>query len=53
MAQGGEALCRIAGSNATLILMKGDIKHPMDAVLNAPMTPHSLTTGTGGQWSRE
>ena len=49
MAQDGDILGGMPGTDAGGILMKGDIEHPMHLVLNAPMTAHRCAKRLGAQ----
>src|SRR5207244_2505729 len=42
MAQDSEGLCSFVFANPTGILIKGDIKDPMEGVLDAPVLPDRL-----------
>ena len=45
VAQHGEVLGGVPGPDAALVLMKADIKDPMNAVFDAPMTANRLAKG--------
>src|SRR2546425_7917900 len=50
MAQDGEGLRSLVFANPTGILIKGDIKDPMERVLDAPVLPYRLGEPHAWRW---
>src|SRR5579883_2390356 len=53
MTQDGKVLSGMALADAALILVEGDIQHPMDLILDPPMAPSRLPERFGGQVGAE
>src|ERR1019366_2355869 len=49
MAQDNEVLCGVALADAALILVKGQVEYPMDAIFDSPVATHGRAEGSSRQ----